>query len=42
MKALTKVFTILLLAAFPLSIVAQDATIVINYMKVVPGMQEDY
>lgn len=42
MKALTKVFAILLMAAFPLSIVAQSATIVINYMKVAPGMQGDY
>lgn len=42
MKSLTKVFAVLLMAAFPLGILAQEATIVINYMKVAPGMQSDY
>ncbi|MDX2432241.1 MAG: hypothetical protein QNK35_14990 [Bacteroides sp.] len=42
MKSLTRVFTILLMAVFPLSILAQDATIVLNYMKVNPGMTADY
>lgn len=42
MKSLTKVFTVLLMAAFPLSILAQDATIVINYMKVSPAAETEY
>jgi hypothetical protein len=42
MKAVLKFFAFLLLAALPLSLMAQGATIVLNYMKVTPGMENDY
>jgi hypothetical protein len=42
MKLIIRVFTILLLAALPFSLMAQDATIVLNYMKVNPGMEGTY
>lgn len=42
MKTILKFFAILLLAVLPLSLMAQSATIVINYMKVNPGMEGDY
>jgi hypothetical protein len=42
MKSVLKFFAILLLAVLPSSLVAQDATVVLNYMKVNPGMEEDY
>jgi hypothetical protein len=42
MKNVFKLFAILLLAVLPLSLLAQNATIVLNYMKVNPGMDGDY
>jgi len=42
MKTVFRLFAILLLAVLPLSLMAQNATIVINYMKVNPGMEGDY
>lgn len=42
MKSIMKIFTALFITAFSFSLVAQDATIVLNYMKVNPGMESDY
>ncbi len=42
MKSILKFFAILLLAVLPLSLMAQGATVVLNYMKVTPGMEDDY
>jgi hypothetical protein len=42
MKSTLKLFTVLLLAVLPLSLVAQNATVVLNYMKVNPGMEGTY
>lgn len=42
MKLFLKLFAILLLAVLPVSLIAQNSTIVLNYMKVSPGMEDDY
>ncbi len=42
MKFMKKTFAILLLAALSSSLLAQDATIVLNYMKVPQGMDGQY
>jgi len=42
MKSISKFFTILLLAALPFSLMAQSATILLNYMKLNPGMESTY
>ncbi len=42
MKSIIKAIAVVLLAVFSLSLMAQDATIVLNYMKVSPGMDDAY
>ena len=42
MKSILKFFAILLLVALPFSLMAQSATIELNYMKVNPGMDGTY
>ena len=42
MKSILKFSAILLLTVLPLSLMAQGATIILNYMKVAPGMEGTY
>ena len=42
MKHILRFFTLVLLAVLPISLFAQNSTVIIEYMKVPQGMDNDY